>query len=57
MADILANPMEICFGSFTATSTTLAATTSPTTSVKASTISDAAPQLRQEVEDPPAETL
>jgi hypothetical protein len=35
MADILANPMEICFGSFTTTSTTLAAATSPTASVKA----------------------
>jgi hypothetical protein len=29
MEDILANPVKICFGSFTATSTTLAATTSP----------------------------
>jgi hypothetical protein len=34
MADILANPMEIGFGSFTATSTALAATTSPATAVK-----------------------
>jgi hypothetical protein len=41
MADILANPVEICFGSFTATSTTLAAATSPTTSVKASATPDA----------------
>jgi hypothetical protein len=31
MADILANPVQICFGSFTATSTALAATTSPST--------------------------
>jgi hypothetical protein len=43
MADILANPMEICFGSFTVTSTTLATVTSPTASVKALTTSDAAP--------------
>jgi hypothetical protein len=35
MADILADPMEICFGSFTATSTTLTAATSLTVSVKA----------------------
>jgi hypothetical protein len=35
MADILANPVEICFGSFTATSTTLVAATSVTVSVKA----------------------
>jgi hypothetical protein len=34
MADILANPVEICFGSFTATSTTLAAATSPAVVVK-----------------------
>jgi hypothetical protein len=34
MADILADPVEICFGSFTATSTTLVAATSPTASVK-----------------------
>jgi hypothetical protein len=34
MADILANPMEICFGSFTTTTTTLVAATSPTASVK-----------------------
>jgi hypothetical protein len=43
MADILANPVEICFGSFTATSTTLAAATSPATSVEALTTLDAAP--------------
>jgi hypothetical protein len=35
MADIHANPVDICFGSFTATSTTLAVETSPTVSVKA----------------------
>jgi hypothetical protein len=34
MADILANPVEIYFGSFTATSATLAAATSPTASIK-----------------------
>jgi hypothetical protein len=34
MVDILANPMEICFSSFTATSTTLAAATSPAIAVK-----------------------
>jgi hypothetical protein len=33
MADILANPVEICFGSFMVTSTALAATTSLTTTV------------------------
>jgi hypothetical protein len=43
MADILTNPVEICFGSFTATSTTLAAATSPTASVKAPTTLDATP--------------
>jgi hypothetical protein len=35
MTDILANPVEICFGSFTATSTTLAVATSLMTFVKA----------------------
>jgi hypothetical protein len=43
MADILANPVEICFGSFTTTSTTLVVATSPTASVKASVTPDAAP--------------
>jgi hypothetical protein len=65
MADILANLVEICFGSFTmtsttlaaATSTTLAAATSPTASVKAPVTSDTTPQLRQEVEDSPSQTL
>jgi hypothetical protein len=37
MADILANPVEICFGSFMEISTTLAVETSPTTAVKAPT--------------------
>jgi hypothetical protein len=35
--------MEICFGSFTATSTALAAVTSPTASVKVSATSGVAP--------------
>jgi hypothetical protein len=43
MADILADPVEICFGSITATSTTLAAATSPTASVEAPATSDATP--------------
>jgi hypothetical protein len=43
MADILANHVKICFGSFTATSTALAATTSPTASVKATTTFDGSP--------------
>jgi hypothetical protein len=43
MADILANPVEICFDSLTATSTKLAAATSPTTSVKVTATSDVAP--------------
>jgi hypothetical protein len=34
MADILTNPVEVYFGSFTATSTTLVAATSPTVSMK-----------------------
>jgi hypothetical protein len=43
MADILADLVEICFGSFTATSTTLVAATSPTAFVKAPATSGAAP--------------
>jgi hypothetical protein len=43
MADILANPVEICFSFFTATSTALAAMTSPAASAKAPATSDAAP--------------
>jgi hypothetical protein len=43
MADILANPVEICFGSFAATWTTLAVATSPAASVEASATLDAAP--------------
>jgi hypothetical protein len=34
MADIIANPVDIYFDSFTTTSTTLAAVTSPTVSMK-----------------------
>jgi hypothetical protein len=43
IADVLADPMEICFGSFMATSTMLAAATSPAASVEAPTTSDATP--------------
>jgi hypothetical protein len=43
MADILADPVEICFGSFTTTLTTLAAATSPTANVKTPATLDAAP--------------
>jgi hypothetical protein len=43
MADILTNPVEICFGSFTVTSTTLAVATSPTSSVKVPATSGVAP--------------
>jgi hypothetical protein len=42
MTDILADPMEICFGSFTATLTTLAVATSPTALVKVPTMSGVA---------------
>jgi hypothetical protein len=54
MADILANPMKICFGSFTATSITLAAATSPTASVKAQATSDAAPKSSKKSKTHPA---
>jgi hypothetical protein len=47
MADILTNPVEICFGSFTTTSTTLAAATSPTVSMKAPAMPVAAPSSSQ----------
>jgi hypothetical protein len=43
MADILANPVEICFGSFTATSTAQATATSPVASAKAPVTSDVVP--------------
>jgi hypothetical protein len=45
MADILTDPVEICFGSFAATSTTLAAATSQTASVKTPATPDAAPSF------------
>jgi hypothetical protein len=48
MEDILADPVEICFGSFTATLTLMAAATSPATSAKVSMASDAAPSSGQE---------
>jgi hypothetical protein len=43
MVDILANPMEICFGSFTATSTALTAATSTTASVEVPATFDTIP--------------
>jgi hypothetical protein len=43
MADILANHVEICFSTFTATSTTLATATAPTIAVKVPATSVAAP--------------
>jgi hypothetical protein len=43
MADILAGPVEIFFGSFTATSTALAAATSSTASMEAPVTLDAVP--------------
>jgi hypothetical protein len=43
MVDILANPVEICFGSFMVTSTTLAAATSPVVSAKIPTTPVTAP--------------
>jgi hypothetical protein len=49
--DILANPVEICFGSFTATSTALAVAISPTVSMKV----PATPVAK--VEEPPTQTL
>jgi hypothetical protein len=53
IADILADPVEICFGSFTTTSTTLAAATSPTVSVEAPATSDAAPSFGKKSTHPP----
>jgi hypothetical protein len=43
MADILANPVEICFGYFTATLTTLVVVTSLTASMKALVMPNACP--------------
>jgi hypothetical protein len=56
MPDILADPVEIFFGSFMVTSTTLAAATSPAASVEAPATLDAAPAPAK-VEDPPTQTL
>jgi hypothetical protein len=47
MADILANSLEICFGSFMATSTTLAAATSPPATP------DAAPSCSKKLKNHP----
>jgi hypothetical protein len=51
MAAILTNPVEICFGSFTSTSTVLAATTSPVVVAQITTMSVATP-----ASDPASET-
>jgi hypothetical protein len=53
MADILTNPVEICFGSFTVTSTALVAATSPTASVEAPTTSDAVPSSGKKLKTHP----
>jgi hypothetical protein len=53
MADILANPVKICFGSFTATSTTLVGATSPMASVKAPATPDAAPTSSKKLKTHP----
>jgi hypothetical protein len=45
MVDIITNPIEICFGSFTATSTTPATATSQATAVKIPTTPVAAPSF------------
>jgi hypothetical protein len=57
MADILANPVEICFGSFTATLTTLAAVTLSNGLHGGPDDLGRRPQFWQEVEDPPTQTL
>jgi hypothetical protein len=57
MVDILTNPVEICFGSFTATSTALAATTSPMASVKAPAIFDVATSSDKKSKTHPPRTL
>jgi hypothetical protein len=56
MADILADPVEICFSSFTATSTTLAAVTSPAASVEAPATLDAAPSSGKKSKTHPPKT-
>jgi hypothetical protein len=48
MADILADPEEICFGYFTTISTLLAAATSPATSAKVPVAYGAAPSSGRE---------
>jgi hypothetical protein len=48
MADILADPMETCLGSFTVTSNLMAAATSLATSAKVPVASSAAPSSGQE---------
>jgi hypothetical protein len=53
MVDILANPVEICFGSFTATSTVLATATSLTTIVKVLVTSNVAPSTGKKSKTPP----
>jgi hypothetical protein len=57
MVDILADPVEICFDSFTMTSTTLAVATSPTASMKGPRDVWRRPQHWPKDEDPPAQTL
>jgi hypothetical protein len=53
MMDILADPVEICFGSFTVTLTTLAAATSPMASVEAPTTLDVVPNSGRKSKTPP----
>jgi hypothetical protein len=57
MADILTNPVEICFGSFTVTSTTLAARDLPGDRCEDPGDTRRWPRFRSEVKDPPAQTL
>jgi hypothetical protein len=53
MVDILADPVEICFGSFTVTSIALEAATSPTTSVKVPATFGVAPSSSQKLKTHP----
>jgi hypothetical protein len=53
MADILSNPVEICFGSFTVTSAALAAATSSTASMEALMTLDAVPSSGKKLIDHP----
>jgi hypothetical protein len=57
MADILANPVEINFGSFAATSTTLAAVTSPAIAAKISVAPVAALASNLKLKTHPPQTL